>query len=103
MGRWKGEENGSIAAKQSWEKEVKAPANETTRGFASSLSPANCCVRTAFFIWKCYCKTGPDGVLRAHGLAMSRSINRGCWDSQMDGKCVSFCQGIFYVLSALIL
>lgn len=102
-GEMKGEENRSIAGKQSQEKEVKAPANETTHGFAPSLSPANRCVRTAFFIWKCCCKMGPNGVLKARGLATSRSINRDCRDSQMDGKRVYFCQGVFYVLSALIL
>lgn len=99
----KGEENRSIAAKQFQEKEVKAPANETTHGFASCLSPANRCIRTAFFIWKCYWKTGPNGVLKARGLATSRSINRDCRDSQMDGRRVYFCQGVSYVLSALIL
>lgn len=46
---------------------------------------------------------GPSGALRARGLAASRSINRDCWDSQMDGERVYFCQGIFYVLPALIL
>lgn len=93
----------SISAKQRQEKEVKAPANGTTHGFACSLSPANCCVRAAACVWKCCCKMHPSGVLKARGLATSWSTNKGCWHSQMDGKCVYFCQGIFYVFSALIL
>ena len=76
---------------------------QTRQGFASPLSPANCCVRTAFFIWKRDCEMRPSGVLRARGLARSRSINTDRWDSQTDRKRVYFCQGGFYVLSALLL
>lgn len=99
----KGEE--SISAKQHQEKEVKAQSTCKRDNTWLCLLPQPCKLlcKSCRRVWKCCCKMGPSGVLKACGLAMSGSTNKGCWHSQMDGKCVYFCQGIFYVLSALIL